>query len=107
MPREEEIKQQAEIYTGPFRKLPDCTDMHVFNAFVYGARWADRHPAQSPWISISERKPEPKRRVLFLDKDGIAHLGYNNVGGETCTLYMNTEIEIPTVTHWMPIPSLN
>ena len=104
MTREEEIKQQAEIYTGPFRKLPDCTDMHVFNAFVYGARWADRHPAQSPWISIEDDLPAKhtpvyakngdKGKVFFaLRTDNIARPWYDIVG--RCPT---------TITHWKSIP---
>ena len=58
-----------------------------------------------PWISLEERLPEPKMRVLFLDDKGVAHLGYNNIDRGSATIY-STDPKAPKLTHWMPIPKL-
>ena len=76
--------------------------LNVSQEFIAGAEWADAHP-QSPWISLKERMPEPKKRVLFLDNKGVAHLGYNNIDRESATIF-STDTNAPALTHWMPIP---
>ena len=83
-------------------------------AAVLGMTWADAHPI-SPWISVEERLPPIKIRVLFLDKNGKVWLGRNTIAmqAELETDENNNLLPPPTVppakpviTHWMPIPKL-
>lgn len=73
-------------------------------AFKKGAEWADRNP-KSPWISVEDRLPEIKKRVLFLCNNGKAYFGYNNIDNDSATI--TNAPEGVKVTHWMPIPLLS
>ena len=70
---------------------------------------------RNPWISVEQRLPPVKIRVLFLDKNGKVWLGRNTIAmqAELETDENNNLLPPPTVppckpviTHWMPIPEL-
>lgn len=81
--------------------------------FECGVAWADENPV-NPWISVKEKMPPIKTRVLFLDNNGKAWLGKNTISGYAELESDQPEIlpppTVPTckpiITHWMPIPSL-
>lgn len=90
-------------------------DAENLTSFRMGAEWADAHPI-SPWISVEQRLPPIKIRVLFLDKNGKVWLGRNTIAmqAELETDENNNLLPPPTVppakpviTHWMPIPKLS
>ena len=103
MTREEEIRKVAHFNATKFSTRYGYTTPE--EACVQTALWADEHP-KNPWISLSERVPEPKKRVLFLDNKGAAHFGYNNIDRKGATIF-TTDANAPGITHWMPIPTLN
>lgn len=69
---------------------------------------------RNPWISVEEKMPPIKTRVLFLDNNGKAWLGKNTISGYAELESDQPEIlpppTVPTckpiITHWMPIPEL-
>ena len=106
----EELVQMREYKVGAasteyWNKNKDNDEVGIMTAFEDGVAWADEHP-KNPWISLSERVPEPKKRVLFLDNKGVAHFGYNNIDRKGATIF-TTDANAPVITHWMPIPTLN
>ena len=104
---EEQIKQAA-IERGCIEGTAE------YFGFIQGARYAYQNPI-SPWISVEQRLPPIKIRVLFLDKNGKVWLGRNTIAmqAELETDENNNLLPPPTVppakpviTHWMPIPKL-
>ena len=56
------------------------------------------------WIKVSERLPERKRWVLWLDGNKtmhapFVHIDYINDRNEACVNYLHN------YTHWMPLPA--
>lgn len=98
--REEEIKLLAQHLENVWYAGAN-TDLEAL--FEQAVQWADEHP-KNPWISLREQTPEPKKRVLFLGKNGKAYFGYGNINGISATIINGLEGNI--VTHWMPIPKL-
>ena len=112
MTREAQIRQTAAEWLR--YNHPTCTQDMLVEAFRCGAEWADRN-RPSPWISVEQRLPPIKIRVLFLDKNGKVWLGRNTIAmqAELETDENNNLLPPPTVppakpviTHWMPIPKL-
>ena len=93
---DEQIKQAA-IQRGCIEGTAE------YYGFIEGAQYACRQQ-KCPWISLTEQKPEPKKRVLFLGKIGKAYFGTGNIDRESATIING--IEGDTMTHWMPIPEL-
>ena len=113
MERKEEYQKAAYEYINSDAVRPENMQM-AYGDFINGAKWADAHP-QSPWISVEQRLPPIKIRVLFLDKNGKVWLGRNTIAmqAELETDENNNLLPPPTVppakpviTHWMPIPKL-
>lgn len=75
---------------------------------------AENNQLRNPWISIKEKMPPIKTRVLFLDNNGKAWLGKNTISGYAELESDQPEIlpppTVPTckpkITHWMPIPEI-
>lgn len=104
MKREEEIRQEVARYLyEDFQPTGVITEDRL-SIGIRCAQWADEHP-KNPWISLNERVPEPKKRVLFLDNKGVAHFGYNNIDRKGATIF-TTDANAPVITHWMPIPQI-
>ena len=111
MTRREQIEKAVfDIYNGE----EDIADMGCAKFGRLCAEWADEHPI-CPWISVEQRLPPVKIRVLFLDKNGKVWLGRNTIAmqAELETDENNNLLPPPTVppckpviTHWMPIPKL-
>jgi hypothetical protein len=60
------------------------------------------------WISVNDKLPGERERVLCLYEDDYALIGFVDING-SFTLYWAdgkaTEDEDRPVTHWMPLPS--
>ena len=75
---------------------------------------AELDKLRNPWISVKEKRPPIKTRVLFLDYNGKAWFGKNTISGYAELESDKQEIlpppTIPTckpiITHWMPIPEI-
>ena len=61
--------------------------------------------AQPKWISVDERLPEPWRNVLIgvAEPEKVLAPGYWN-DRDKQWLYFWNDKEVPSVTHWMPLP---
>lgn len=108
MIREKEIKLLAQHLENVWYAGAN-TDLEAL--FEQAVQWADEHP-KNPWISVKEKLPPIKTRVLFLDNKGKAWLGKNTISGYAELESDQPEIlpppTVPTckpiITHWMPIP---
>ena len=113
MIRDEEINQKARELALDWNVGCGNEFYYRFDKLVDIARWADRNQP-NPWISVKEKMPPIKTRVLFLDNNGKAWLGKNTISGYAELESDQPEIlpppTVPTckpiITHWMPIPEL-
>lgn len=77
----------------------------IYEALMNMALFMDENP-KCPWIKLSEKKPRPKMRVIFLDNTGKAHFGSGNIAGDGAVVVGTDGENMPILTHWMPIPKL-
>lgn len=134
---DEQIRQNAEEYAKRYHLsfiigiVTEDDKREIAEAYEVGAHSRDEEIRQlydiindyseaierlrNPWISVEERLPPIKIRVLFLDKNGKAWLGRNTIAmqAELESNDINNLLPPPTVppakpviTHWMPIPKL-
>lgn len=60
--------------------------------FIDGAKWADSHPH---WIPVEEELPKKDGKYLF----------YDEVLGHEVSIYYDGVTIMPSITHWMPLPT--
>lgn len=75
----------------------------IYEALLNMAQFMDENP-RSPWIKLSERKPQPKTRVIFLDANKKAHFGSGLIQNDAAVIVGADGDSMPLLTHWMPIP---
>lgn len=102
MTRDNEILKEGNRIICEYFGKPDIDQLH---SFKFGVNWADKHP-KCPWIKLSERKPQPKMRVIFLDNTGKAHFGSGLISNDGAVIVGADGESMPILTHWMPIPKL-
>lgn len=102
--KREDIEKAAAIYTAQAEDSDYAEVRDVKQAFVSGAEWMEKHFS---WISVEERLPESKEKVLVLnrmkhhDKYFVSENIYiNGIWAAKSAMYYE---EIA----WMPIPSFD
>lgn len=70
--------------------------------FIAGAEWQAK---QSPWISVKERLPEEKQRVLVVRNSGLICESCCNLRNKSWLIYGFGYVY--DVVVWMPIPSFD
>lgn len=61
--------------------------------------------AQAPrWISVKERLPEKKQRVMVYTVQGTYRIGVFSFVGDKGAVWFKCDKSCITVTHWMPLP---
>jgi hypothetical protein len=63
--KREDIEKAAAIYTAQAEDSDYAEVRDVKQAFVSGAEWMEKHFS---WISVEERLPESKEKVLVLNR---------------------------------------
>lgn len=58
----------------------------------------------SEWISVKERLPEKKRRVMVYTTQGMYRLGVFSFVGKEGAVWFKCDRSCITCTHWMPLP---
>ena len=70
---------------------------------------------RNPWISVEERLPDEGQAVIVRLASGAgnhAACNYSNgqfvwaLGIETSNINIQSRLELPAITHWMPIPKV-
>lgn len=74
----------------------------MINMFRKGAEWQAK---QSPWISVKERLPEEKQRVLVVRNSGLICESCCNLRNKSWLIYGFGYVY--DVVVWMPIPSFD
>ena len=74
----------------------------MINMFRKGAEWQAK---QSPWISVKERLPEEKQRVLVVRNSGLICESCCNLRNKSWLIYRFGYVY--DVVVWMPIPSFD
>ena len=104
MKREAQINIAAIEYAENNDVLLPGMDL-MEEAFQAGAQWADAHPN---WISVEDRLPEEKQKVLVYmpadercDHEYMCEALYNYAWHKWEDA--DEPIELEGVTHWMPI----
>jgi hypothetical protein len=102
--KREDIEKAAAIYTAQADDFDYAEVRDVKQAFVNGAEWMKKHFS---WISVEERLPESKEKVLVLnrmkhhDKYFVSENIYINGNWAAKSAMYYEEIA------WMPIPSFD
>lgn len=102
--KREDIEKAAAIYTAQAEDSDYAEVRDVKQAFVSGAEWMEKHFS---WISVKERLPESKEKVLVLnrmkhsDKYFVSENIYINGNWAAKSAMYYEEIA------WMPIPSFD
>ena len=102
--KREDIEKAAAIYTAQAEDSDYAEVRDVKQAFVSGAEWMEKHFS---WISVEERLPESKEKVLVLnrmkhhDKYFVSENIYINGNWAAKSAMYYEEIA------WMPIPSFD
>lgn len=100
----EDIEKAAAIYTAQAEDSDYAEVRDVKQAFVSGAEWMEKHFS---WISVEERLPESKEKVLVLnrmkhhDKYFVSENIYISGNWAAKSAMYYEEIA------WMPIPSFD
>lgn len=82
---------------------PDWSRLECFRkGFKEGAEW---HARQSLWISVKERLPEEKQRVLVVRNNGSICESCCNLRNKSWLIYGFGYVY--DVVGWMPIPSFD
>lgn len=82
---------------------PDWSRLECFRiGFKEGAEWRAK---QSPWISVKERLPEEKQRVLVVRNSGLICESCCNLRNKSWLIYGFGYVY--DVVVWMPIPSFD
>ena len=96
--KREDIEKAAAIYTAQAEDSDYAEVRDVKQAFVSGAEWMEKHFS---WISVEERLPESKEKVLVLNR--MKHHDKYFVSGN---IYINGNWAAKSAM-WMPIPSFD
>lgn len=103
------IEEAASEYMNipPVKAAIKCGDIedlesHIKVAFESGAEWQAK---QSPWISVKERLPEEKQRVLVVRNSGLICESCCNLRNKSWLIYGFGYVY--DVVVWMPIPSFD
>jgi hypothetical protein len=58
------------------------------------------------WISVQERYPKDKQKVLTIDSDGVIDIYYYDINYPWFFYKpaFNGVLRVGHVTHWMPLP---
>ena len=73
-----------------------------YQGFIGGAEW---HARKSPWMSVKERLPEEKQRVLVVRNNGAICESCCNLRNKSWLIYGFGYVY--DVVGWMPIPSFD
>ena len=87
-----------------YDKMPDWGGLPMVakKYFIKGAEWQSK---QSPWISVKERLPEEKQRVLVVRNNGSICESCCNLRNKSWLIYGFGYVY--DVVGWMPIPSFD
>lgn len=85
----------------PYRDEGECTSTLAKGALAY----IQQLEAQAPrWISVKERLPEKKQRVMVYTVQGAYRIGVFSFVGDKGAVWFKCDKSCITVTHWMPLP---
>lgn len=103
MTREDEIHKAAKCYSEY-----EYNQTTAQNAFINGAKWADRNTALS-WISVEDSLPRQDEEVIVLcDKSNVSpmyEIAFAHIVNKGLCKDFNGW-NIPDVKYWYPMPVL-
>lgn len=102
--KREDIEKAAAIYTAQAEDSDYAEVRDVKQAFVSGAEWMEKHFS---WISVEERLPESKEKVLVLNR-----MKHHDKYFVQENIYINGNLAAKSAMYyeeiaWMPIPSFD
>lgn len=84
---------------------PKATDL-LECAYIKGAEWADKHPANL-WHSVKDGDLPPFNKVCLFNCNGTTYIGFVR-GDKSLYLenYLYLSLSINDINYWMKIPEL-
>lgn len=85
----------------------DAKAKKLVEALREDAEWAHANEWEtlvSRWISVKERLPEKKQRVMVYTTQGVYRLGAFSFVGKEGAVWFKCDKSCISCTHWMPLP---
>lgn len=114
--RDEEIKElKAKYIQGAKDEIKmHCEEVKRLSSVISKLK-SENNKLRNPWISVEDRLPEEGQAVIVRLAFGAgnhATCNYSNgqfvwaLGIETSNINIQSRLELPAITHWMPIPKV-